>query len=349
MQRFLSAVVVCVLLMASLPSSAVSFSNIVVFGDSLSDTGNFFAATGNMVPNASYYDNGRFQNGPSYIESLAGSLGLAADHALFGGTGTNFAVGGARSRYHVLDVDANGGIPPVGLVTPTPYSLRWQFDQFYAGLGDAALDPDALYVVWEGANDIQDVLTLASLGNLESANVRLSEAVSDVATEIARLVNAGAETLLVPLLPDLGLTPAVRSAGPSAQAAARLFSNAFNNALDAAIGGLTADIVRFDTFAFLDEVVKHSAAFGFANTTDPCLTGFYVYQPIGGPITMCGTPDAFLFWDIVHPSARLHEILGTAMRYAVPEPATLALLCLGIAGIGLQCRNQIKTVVRLAV
>ncbi len=54
-------------------SAASAYSDIFVFGDSLSDSGNVFAATGGFPP-APYYD-GRFSNGPTYAEDLAGMLG----------------------------------------------------------------------------------------------------------------------------------------------------------------------------------------------------------------------------------------------------------------------------------
>lgn len=314
---------------APLQASATPFSQIIGFGDSLSDTGNLFAATGGTIPDPMYYDDGRFLNGSNYLEHLAASLGLSADPALFGGAGTNYAVGGARSRYHAADVDANGGVPPMGVSPPTLFSLLWQFDQFYTGLGGAPLDSDALYLVWGGSNDIQDVLILASI-DPGVAQQRLNEAVSDVAAAVTRLVDAGAQSLLVPLVPDIGVTPAVIAAGPGAQAAARYFSNAFNNALDAQLASLAADIVRFDTFALLDDLTSNPAEYGIDNVIDPCLTGFYVSEPIGGPITECGAPDKYAFWDIVHPSARTHEVLGAAMRNAVPR--CLGLYCSSASG-----------------
>ena len=58
------------------PATArAGLTQIVAFGDSLIDTGNVFAATGQ--PPAPYYD-GRFSNGPVWVEYLAGRLGIAA-------------------------------------------------------------------------------------------------------------------------------------------------------------------------------------------------------------------------------------------------------------------------------
>ena len=56
------------------------------FGDSLSDVGNIFAATGGVGPGAPYA-NGQFSNGPVWVQDLAGDLGLAPlKPSLAGGT-----------------------------------------------------------------------------------------------------------------------------------------------------------------------------------------------------------------------------------------------------------------------
>ena len=47
-----------------------AFSGIVVFGDSLSDTGNFFLASGGAVAGPPYFE-GRFSDGPVWVEVLA--------------------------------------------------------------------------------------------------------------------------------------------------------------------------------------------------------------------------------------------------------------------------------------
>ncbi len=70
------------------------FDEIIVFGDSLSDTGNVFISFG-APPSPPYFD-GRFSNGPVTIERVADRLGLPAPSpSLIGGT--NFAWGGAET------------------------------------------------------------------------------------------------------------------------------------------------------------------------------------------------------------------------------------------------------------
>ena len=104
---------------AQIPSS---FSDIVVFGDSLSDNGNLFRLTGQPPPP---YFKGRFSNGPVWVERLAAPLGLdgITDFALGGATTSDVRVGfdWLRGRWHVqpflgvrnwTGVEYNGSLRP---------------------------------------------------------------------------------------------------------------------------------------------------------------------------------------------------------------------------------------------
>ena len=72
----------CGVLMSVSAKLNPAFDHMVVFGDSLSDTGNA----------------GRFSNGPVWVEQLAASLNIALEPSLMGGT--NFAIGGAKLDAH---------------------------------------------------------------------------------------------------------------------------------------------------------------------------------------------------------------------------------------------------------
>ena len=87
-------------------SAAALYSNIFVFGDSLSETGNFVAAGTNLP--FPPYATGRWSNGPVWVEHLAGSLGLGVSASVAGGN--NYAWGGAKTG-----ADSRLGSPSVGL------------------------------------------------------------------------------------------------------------------------------------------------------------------------------------------------------------------------------------------
>src|SRR5690606_33362232 len=71
------------------------FSGLVVFGDSLSDMGNIAQASVDIFPGRYYY-NGRFSNGPVWVESLSVGLGLGELQRSTAGGG-DFAYGGAKT------------------------------------------------------------------------------------------------------------------------------------------------------------------------------------------------------------------------------------------------------------
>ena len=81
------------------------FSDIYVFGDSLSDTGNLLAAAENFLGAtnelvleffAPYFE-GRLSNGPVWVETLAPQLELTSDPNL------NFAVTGATTHSFIAE------------------------------------------------------------------------------------------------------------------------------------------------------------------------------------------------------------------------------------------------------
>ena len=69
-----------------------AYDNLYVSGDSYCDVGNLFTATRGAMPSAPYY-NGRFSNGPIWVDHVAGFLNLPLTPSLLGGT--DYAFGGA--------------------------------------------------------------------------------------------------------------------------------------------------------------------------------------------------------------------------------------------------------------
>lgn len=356
-------------LAASPMASWAAFSNMYVFGDSLSDNGNLYGWTdapnpvtdGNPIPvtqlnGMALYSQGRFQNGESYSELLwsglrsSGHLQASGDLTPrglkpgfppglneVGAAGTNYAVGGARSRYHRFDLGT--GLPQGPSPWFYPFSLRGQFEQFNADLGGRA-DPNALYVVWSGSNDLADALQFGG-----DPGQRIKDALEDLGAVLVGLVNSGARNLLVPNLPDLGLVPEVKNnPNPSASDIATALSEAYNDQLGKALDRLrqvpAVNLYDYDTFGFLRLAAEFPADFGFTNTADPCLQGLFVAPPPVGAVTVCGNPDEYLFWDTLHPSAKTHELLALGMLAAIPEPGTTLLLGIGLVAYGLRTRRK---------
>jgi outer membrane lipase/esterase len=293
-------------------AAAGPFREVVVFGDSLSDTGNVFAATDPVlaaaIPVSPPYFQGRFSNGPVWVERLAKQLGLPLHPFLQGGT--NFAFGGAAVGFDRPDLFAND----VRVLIP---SLRTQVTTFLVQhLFDKA-DPAALYIVWGGANDLRDALVTA-LDPLAEAR----QAVEDLAAAIEDLAKARAVSFVVPNMPNLAWTPESRRRGDAAMAQATAVSVAFNDALRTALDALEAAhpiiIIRLDTFTLLEEIIQGPHRFDLTNVTEPCLAG----DPFTGGMP-CPQPETHLFWDSIHPTAAAHALLAD-LAFAALAPLRVA-------------------------
>ncbi|TWT90414.1 Phosphatidylcholine-sterol acyltransferase precursor [Pseudobythopirellula maris] len=266
-------------------AAAGPYSDLIVFGDSLSDVGNTAYWTAGVFPGADYYQ-GRFSNGPVYSEHLSAGLGL--------GVLTRDGVGGDDFAYGGAETDGPGGFSGLFL-----NSLVEQVDAYLDRLGGSEADPNALFVVFIGANDL--------LGG--QTNVATPAGV--VQSQIERLVGVGARQLLGINLPLLGLTPDYL--GGSSAAAISATTRDYNNALsgvydtiETAHTGVTFH--RLDLAQTFSEMIDQAASLGFTNTTDKG------QQAAGGDLD--GAPG-YVFWDGVHPTREAHALLGEAALRAV--------------------------------
>ena len=302
------------LLLAAVAASAApasAFDRLVVFGDSLSDVGNVQARTAALAglglpvpptPGPSYF-NGRFSNGPNYIDDLSAGLGLGPSvPSTFGGS--NFAHGGAQTSgttfpatLAVDDLDVQVG----NYLTATP-----------------AADPAGLFVVFGGANDFAGGQTNPAVPAM------------NVAADVGRLADAGARFVLVPNLPLLGQVPNY-SGDPATAAGATALSLGFNATLSAALDGVQAahpdlTLYRLDVAGLFAEVAADPTAFGLTNVADPAAPGLSLGDAMYDSSLIVSNPDQYLFWDELHPTGAGHALLGAAALAAVPEPASLTVV-----------------------
>jgi len=275
-------------------ASAAPFSNVFVYGDSLSDLGNIYNVSGHTIPLSPPYYNGRFSNGPLAVEYLANAFHSPLTSFAWGGATTGIGDSGDGGTQTMLGF---AGLP--GMLLQVQGSLS----------SVAPFAPTSLFVVWGGPDDF-----------ITGGSVAVG--VADILTIVGALQSVGATHILVPGMPDLGLTPAYYG-DPSATA----FSFAFDQALQA---NLPHGVTYFDTFGFMHVVVSNPGAFGFTDVTDPCLVG----------LTPCANPNQYLFWDDLHPTTAADAILAKQFANAVPEPSTLLMLGTGVAGLAGALRRK---------
>ena len=193
--------------------------------------------------------------------------------------------------------------------------------------GGGTFTPSSLVVLWAGPNDLFTALTPPGS---PLANV-VPTALQNLAAEATALYGAGARHILMPNMANIGATPF----GLADPVGLRNFSVGFNFGLDGLIDLLELtlpglDIIEFDTFSALNQLIANAAALGFGNPAIPC---------VDAALQACANPNASIFWDTAHPTARVHQILGDLFFSAVPEPGVLALFSLALASAGF-CRRR---------
>lgn len=297
--------VTAAVLIAALNAAAIPYSAVIVYGDSLSDSGNLYAATSNTVPPDPPYYQGRRSNGPVAVERLA---------ALHGAPLLDFAWIGATTG---IGNYADGGTPTAFGAFGLP-GMQAQFAATSPLLAaqPAAFRSRALYVVWGGPNDL--LAPAAEDGG--DFNAILGRAIANEVGIITGLQALGARDILVPGMPDLGSTPYFRGLGANVAAGASILTQSFNDALRAITAPL--GVQYFDTAAVLARITSHPEAYGLTNVTDPC---FDSEAAMPGPA--CTDPEHYLFFDSFHPSAAAHRIVGDAFHAAtVPAPVGMPML-----------------------
>lgn len=278
-------------------AEAASFSSVIVYGDSISDNGNLFAATG--IPGAPYYG-GRRTNGPVAVEQLASALGAPLiDFAWIGATTGigNYGDGGTPTDFGLHSLPG----------------MQTEFAATQAELGPYL--SSALFVIWGGPNDF---LAPSSLDTTPATVV--ARAVGDEIGIVSTLLGMGAQHILVPGMPDLGLTPYFQSLGPTVAAQGSALTDAFNGAL---ASSLPSGVLFYDTAALVRDMVANPASYGFTNVTNACYNG----------VTVCVNPSQYLFFDDFHPTTATAGYAANGLfDTVVPEPSTVGLV---FAGLGL--------------
>ena len=285
------------------------YTKIIVFGDSLSDTGNVAHLTqvkyGVRVPGPSVdYTDGRFTDGfdtvpaaqnyfGTWVDQLAASLPSHPDvtDSLDGGTdyAYGFATTGTGSSTLNLDATHSVQIENIGQ----------QITDYLAT--HPKIDSHTLFIVWGGAIDL---LNAQSTTDVINAAIRQT-------VNVQRLINAGATQILVPNLPALGLTPRLNGS-LATSVPANVATVLYNNWLATGMAVLhdfypRQHIYQLNVFSLFNRVVASPSSFGLVNVTGSAQGQF------------TANPDMWLFWDDLHPTTMGHNLLASSAASLVEQ------------------------------
>lgn len=333
---------------------ALSWDQLYVFGDSLSDSGN----------------NGRYtwdsNIHPLYDEILAEKINLSLRASDSGGT--NYAAGNSTATAQINPVDNTA-------------------DQVsaYLAASNGRADADGLYIHWIGGND----LAAAALNPLAAEGI-VSTSAFAAAGQVQTLLAAGAGAVIVPTVPNIGASPALLEAviqvglAPVADAAlaaaftslnsqttlsqasrnqaiyqalyaaagqassvslvqqaiasqlyeawqtlssqASALTDSYNQQEESQLAQLSGNIVRVDINGLFNEILSDPAGYGLTNTAGMAC-------PPGVSAAVCGasTPgfaseQAYLFADGLHPGPSTHQLIADYIQSVLDAPAQVVAL-----------------------
>lgn len=303
MNTFLRSVVLAMGLAFATSAMAVQVDKIVAFGDSLSDNGNLYTATSRMhafddsvpaTPASPPYYQGRFSDGPVWVEYLSQTMNKPLMDYAFGGSWAEDP--GYSSEW----------FPP---------SLLRQVDSYLvANVHDKNMSQH-LYTIWDGANDY-----LKHPREVESAT---SSTIAALHKAIKQLITMGhAKYFMVLNMPDLGTVPYGVMQGAEGSALLSQLSSRHNEKLAAMVQELRQEypdciFVEEDINAYMATLMATKSLFGqsFSVVNYPCYTGDFA----GNNATTCSTPSTYLFWDVLHPTTAVNELIAQKAQDLLAE------------------------------
>ena len=263
-------------------TTGYSFTAIYAFGDSLTDTGR-------NPPAGTNYFQGRFSNGPLWVEYLSAMLGIpynASNNLAFSGSTTSNLL---------------------SQITNMPVALN---------------RPSALFIIWSGGNDF---LHNAGIGSNDVAwSAIISSAVTNITNAVCALYTTnGAREVLVGNLPNLGQLPFLSGAGPFTNyidSKVLLFNNTLGPAVTNLMQGCPGLRIYFMN-ANQEELKVYSspATYGFTVISIGALQDNSLADK-----SFNGPGANYLFWDPVHPTTKMHARIGTVAYDLVGVELNLA-------------------------
>ncbi|RIA93153.1 GDSL lipase/esterase [Glomus cerebriforme] len=258
----------------------------IVFGDSYSDNGNgvFKISDGAFPPSPPYFE-GRFSNGPVWVEYLSKKLDIPS---------VNYAAGGAT--INSMSVPSASGLNDE-IIVP---GIRQQINDYVDDAHDKGISAKGnlnLYVVSPFGNDY--IYTLRHGPSISSPEQVIGQFITNLQT---LFIEVGATNFLVATLPKLENLPGFSRANDTERAILSKIVEDHNVLLKQALDILKTDFRKVKTILVdTDKIFKKFPSKNF----EPCLTINHEGTHV------CDNPENFLFWDNIHVTTKVHEMLAS--------------------------------------
>ena len=310
---------------AATGAQAQQFSQVVVFGDSLSDAGYFRPFLGTLGLPASLVSTlGRFTTnpGPVWSELVTQHYGLVPNPSNAGGS--IYAQGGAR-----VAVDS-ASTPPGSAQRP----VSTQITEYLAARNNTA-DPRALFTVWAGANDFLQNFTLLQAGTITPAQLQTNVlgAVTAEIGQVGRLYQAGARNVMLFLNYDPAATPQFAAADAVTRGSATQLAVGANTTALTTLAGAGLRPVVVDIFSLMNELKANPSAYGFSNSTGiacgpfpPITTSGNAQFCYSGNLVAANADKTYIFADGIHPTTATHAIFAQFAEALIDGPYAYSLL-----------------------
>lgn len=184
----------------------------------------------------------------------------------------------------------------------------------------SSISASDLHVLWGGANDLYS----------DTTESRASLVAATIHSMVNSLYQAGARQFLVMNVPSLAATPIVQADASIDKTQLNQVVDFYNSQLATEMASASASlpgakIFEFDAAAFLQQMLNDPTTLGLSNVTDAAapfdaasFPGLATAPPPAGV-----DPDAYLFYDGLHPTAAAHRLFGNRVAdqlLSVPEP-----------------------------
>ncbi len=330
-------------------------TRLVVFGDSLSDTGKM-RRTLKLAPRQPYWL-GRFSNGPIWTDYLEIATGVAVQNHAVGGamSGERVTVGKEELGSRIM---SNGQFFVSGSIDQQIENYRTRYLQNMPAQGA----DKTIAVIWGGANDYISKEAFSETINDLLRGTATGEGYFDVVEKVAEstrrqvesLLDMGMSRVLIITLPDLGMTPMVlhnesyRADGSQSDIERRLelstrlseLTRQHNQTLTtmakqlqgrhpaAALEVLDANKLLLDVidpdvggaimgFELLPQA-QELAGKSFKTFQSSCYSGVTLGL-FASEKNVCENAPRAVFWDLVHPSSFFHCWIAYSIGQSLHE------------------------------